>query len=538
MINTKLFIIVFVGLLVVAFTGNVSAARDSKIDSGVLSDFENEKIVKVIVNVRDDFGRIPSDSLVINDVMKKFNNKRVGDVFGNDAFVIELSKSEVLSLAKNGNVYYIEGIISFIPMLQDSVEIVDAVGAWDKQVGGVNLDGYEQTICVVDTGVDFNHPDLADKNILGAVLDCTQSGGCFLNNTTGDGSITGHGTSVAGVVAASGGINGIGKGSNIIAAKVFADGSSNAGIEAIERAVEWCVDNAEGYDISVISMSLGTSNTYQGTCDGFAPSFDQRVNNALAKNVSIVVASGNNGNSSEITYPACVSTTIPVAATNKDDSVWSGSNYNGLVKLFAPGSDINLTKKDGGYRVTSGTSASAPMVSAAIAIINQYLALTGNPMSMHPKYGLEQLLYEQGLQFSVNGYEFSRINVNKPLLVLDSIAPLVELVSPEDESWVYGRNPEIEFTCSATDWQLDNLAIEVKKNGNTVYASTRAVAGDFAEETFNVILGSGDYTWNCYSDDLNGNIGSAPEDYNLSIRMFTGNGGASNIIPINITRWP
>ncbi|MBU1203804.1 MAG: S8 family serine peptidase, partial [Nanoarchaeota archaeon] len=102
-------------------------------------------------------------------------------------------------------------------MLQDSVPLINASVVHSVMVGGVNITGIGQTICVVDTGVDYTHADLG-----GCFGDGCKviAGYDFINNDADPLDDNGHGTHVAGIAAASGGITGVASGANIVAVKV------------------------------------------------------------------------------------------------------------------------------------------------------------------------------------------------------------------------------------------------------------------------------------------------------------------------------
>lgn len=140
------------------------------------------------------------------------------------------------------------------------------------------IDGEGITVAVIDTGVDFNHPDLLGWGEDGKVV----GGYNFIQTNQPPLDINGHGTQVAGVIAADGEIVGIAPKAKILAYKVSEDGegvSSDLIIRAIEKAVE------DGADI--INISLGVNKTNS--------KIDKAVNDALEKEVFVVTAAGNDG---------------------------------------------------------------------------------------------------------------------------------------------------------------------------------------------------------------------------------------------------
>lgn len=465
-------------------------------------------------------------------ILKTVSSANVQKVYYPEGFIANLNSAEINTLAKLPEVGFVGPHIVLRTTLYDSVNIVDAVGAWEMEANGEQMTGAQQTVCVVDTGVDFTHLDLEAKNILGCNLDCTDGSTCPMDCSATD--TDGHGTWTAGIVAASGGIFGIGKGANLISAKVFPDGEGETSNFLITRAVNWCKNNAEAYNISAISISIGSQELYSDYCDSVSPSLSNAINGAVANNIAVVVSTGNDGNTTGIALPSCMTNAIPVAATDKSDNLWQYSNYNWMVKLFAPGTEITSTKMGGGYESAYGTSASAPMVSGAIAILNQEFAAAGKAKSQHPKNDIEPALFASGEQINqLDRGSWSRINVLNALYELDVVNPTVTLISPNDNTFINSKGPvNVNFVCGADDWQLSQLALSVRDSrGREVYRETRNVSGDKAQETFNVFgLGVGKYTWNCEATDVKGNIGTGANDYNLRIGPYSTTG--------RFVRWP
>ena len=140
------------------------------------------------------------------------------------------------------------------------------------------IDGSGIKIAIIDTGVDFNHPDLLGWGPDGKVI----GGYNFIHENQLPLDTNGHGTQVAGVIAADGQIVGIAPKAKILAYKVSENGegvSSDLIIKAIEKAIE---DEAD-----IINISLGVNKTN--------PKIDRAVNLALEKEIFIITAAGNDG---------------------------------------------------------------------------------------------------------------------------------------------------------------------------------------------------------------------------------------------------
>jgi len=161
------------------------------------------------------------------------------------------------------------------------------------------FDGSGIIISVIDTGVDFNHPDLLGLGLDGKII----GGYDFVDNDDMPEDVNGHGTQVAGIIAANGNLKGIAPNSKILMYKVSEDGESvpsNLIIKAIEKSIE------DGADIINISLGINQTNT----------KIDQAVNKAIKNNIFVVTAAGNFGPElSTIGSPGINPNAITVGAT-------------------------------------------------------------------------------------------------------------------------------------------------------------------------------------------------------------------------------
>lgn len=233
--------------------------------------------------------------------------------------------------------------------------------------------GADVSIAVLDTGVDRDHPDLADR-----VSECRDYTGAGVTHGTCD-DINGHGTHVAGVILADGGPNGTGiyglaPEANLIAFKICTDrGSCESG--DLRDAIKDAVD--AGADIIVISLGGRSSPHVQGA-----------VQYAAENDVLIIAAAGNSGPGLEsIEYPAADPRVIGVGAIERTradlgiepdaygvpDYSSRGANAStfdhrdGYLEVAAPGSNVRSTWPDGEYATRSGTSMAAPHIAGIAA---------------------------------------------------------------------------------------------------------------------------------------------------------------------------
>ncbi|MFN5532387.1 MAG: S8 family serine peptidase, partial [Planctomycetaceae bacterium] len=214
------------------------------------------------------------------------------------------------------------------------------------------ITGLNVKVAVVDTGINYNHTDLA-ANYAG--------GYDFINNDANPIDDEGHGTHVAGTIAAVGngvGVIGVAPQAKLYAVKVL--GSTGSGsFSAIISGLQWCVNN----NIAVANFSLGSS-TDPGTTVKTA--FD----NAYAAGLIIVASAGNSGAGVDtVGYPAKYASVIAVGSTTSTDGLSSFSSTGPTVEIAAPGSSILSTVIGGGYGNLSGTSMASPHVAGVAALV-------------------------------------------------------------------------------------------------------------------------------------------------------------------------
>lgn len=202
-------------------------------------------------------------------------------------------------------------------------------------------------VAVLDSGVDTDHDLLKDRLVESNV---NMSGTGNLNTAEDD---YGHGTHVAGIIA-----NYTLDNVKIKPYKVLNE-EGKGSLSTIALALDMAV--LDGADVVNISIS--------GKME--SPTLTASVDNAVAKDINVVVAAGNNKLDLSKNYvsPACIESAITVSATDKNDNLASFSNYNGTIDIAAPGVDIESSYLNNTYVQLSGTSMATPQVAAGLAIL-------------------------------------------------------------------------------------------------------------------------------------------------------------------------
>ena len=452
----------------------------------------------------------------------------------NHVETINIKSNIINSLQKNPNYNPFttkQTFASTFPELTNSTQV------WEKQTAGINLTGKGQTICIIDTGVDYTHPDLGGCDGNNTVnSSCKVIGGW--NTIDNNASIldnNGHGTHVSGIAAADGNIKGIAPNASIIMIKA-GNATGSFTDQAILNGMDWCINNATKYNISVISMSLGSEGvSYSGYCDNITTIniggtlyatdndlFSQRINEAKAKNISVVIATGNDGNLTGVSSPACIQNAMRIGSVDKNDSVSSFTNRAGTFPdiMMTYGRDINSTMPtypvclttpsctfpyvsySQNYAQLSGTSMSTPMAAGMILLLKQYKKLSSNETLTNDQ--VKSILLNSSTTINDTGAtnaNFSELNALKIIQYADTTPPNITYMYPMNNSLIQ-PNVSTNFTCNATDAiQFANITIELFNSTSKIYnASTTSQS-----LTVNYTLPSGNYNWSCIAKDNNSN---------------------------------
>ena len=333
------------------------------------------------------------------------------------AVAANVTAEEAAALASDASVEYVEPD----PVAHASADTVNwnmtkvaAPRVWPSGNTGVG-----SKVCVIDTGVDYRHVDLRSNY---------KGGWNFVARNRYPLDDNGHGTHVAGIIAAAAngtGIEGVAPGASLYACKVL-NAAGSGSYSNIIAALQWCVTNK----MQIASMSLGsTSNSraLHDACDA-----------AAKAGVLLVAAAGNSGVvgglTNSVEYPAAFSSVIAVAAIDSNNVRASWSSTGSKVELAAPGVSINSDKLGGGLTSMSGTSMACPHVSGVAALV--IASGVTSPGSVRQR--LDGTATDLGAAGRDARYGFGLVNALKACNQTNS-ATLVADATDEVRAWGLGR---------------------------------------------------------------------------------------------------
>ena len=354
---------------------------------------------------------------------------------------------------------------------------ISATSAWDISTGST-----ANVAAVIDTGIDYTHPDLA-ANIWSAPTNFTVTIGSSritcpagshgfnaISNTCDPMDDNDHGTHVSGTIGASGnnglGVVGVNWKASIMGSK-FLDASGSGTLANAINAIEFVIQTKAIFggaaNVRVLSNSWGGG--------GFSQSLLDEINKSNANDMLFVAAAGNSASNNDGApfYPSNYNApnVVAVAATDNKDSLASFSNYGTTtVDLGAPGVLVLSTIKDGSYDYFNGTSMATPHVSGAAILILSKCALDTAGLKANILNNVDPISSLTGK--TVTG---GRLNVNKTIRACSAPAPDFSLsATPSSQKVVQGTSTS--YTVSITSYGGFNGSVTLNANGLPANAST------------------------------------------------------------------
>ncbi|RME48063.1 MAG: peptidase S8, partial [Caldilineae bacterium] len=284
-----------------------------------------------------------------------------------NASAMRVRPADIEALSEQEEVEYIWADLPVHTCLDVSVPHIAVPPVW-----AAGFDGSGIKLAIVDTGIDFNHPDFAGRIVASAH---------FIGDSPTD--ENGHGTHVASIAAGTGAASdgkyrGVAPGAQLYIARVL-DRHGSGSMSGVMAGVEWAVEQGA----QVINLSLGSSGSCDGT-DALSTLCDAAVQQ---RGVVLCVAAGNEGpGASTVGSPGCARLVITIGATDDDDHVTNfssrGPTADGRVKpdLVFPGYGIVAAQAEGtqlgpvvapGYISLNGTSMATPHASGTACLLLQ-----------------------------------------------------------------------------------------------------------------------------------------------------------------------
>jgi len=312
-------------------------------------------------------------SLIQTDAAKMFADNGINDatlakenIFSNleAGFVVYLSSKEANTLKNDPRVKSVDRDI-LVNAASGAYETTatDATAtqivSWGvTKVGGAG-DGTGKTAWIIDSGIDYNHPDLnVDKARSVSFLTSSMGG-----NWSSPADEYGHGTEVAGIIGAKNdgqGAVGVAAGCNLVSVRIM-NASGQCYSSALIKALNYVYANGKPGDVVNLSVTFAANGT-----------IDYYVQKVASRGIFIAIAAGNNNADASTKSPARVNGTniYTVSGMTSTGARWTSSNYGATTIDFAAASvDVYTTAKGGGYTTAGGTSMASPHV-AGILLLN------------------------------------------------------------------------------------------------------------------------------------------------------------------------
>lgn len=464
-----------------------------------------------------------------------------------NAFSAHINQRGLEILEQSSDVASIEPVVKYYTNLDISVSTIQAPRVWPFfDNSNQSLTGKGQVIAILDTGVDYTHPDLG--GCLG--INCKVIGGYDFNNNDNDPmDDAGHGTHVAAIAASRGTLSGVAPDAKILAYKVCsATGScwNDRIIAATGRATDPNNDGDTSDHVSAANLSLGTTSA--GNPDD---QMSLAVDNATAAGVAFAIAAGNNWDPGSISSPGVARTAITVAAacdradyfcpnyrtgsfttamfSSKGPAYDSRGNDLHKPDISAPGVNICAARYDNAFPeyicngttnhvAISGTSMATPHVAGAIALVRQ----------AYPQFSPAEV--KDRLKLTANpfgSYDYSGAG----MINLANAIPAPALINANPGGWSVETNPAVKTTTVSKTFALvsKNAAVGIVQPSSSI--SKAGINITFDKQSLDLTnFGSGNLTVTVTADnDL-----AAAGIINGELLLKSGSGTTQGLIPVTL----
>lgn len=426
-------------------------------------------------------------------------NIRVNAAYQNIPYLALSADDEALEYLRQSNL--VSGIYPEIPLRFSLAESGPRIGAPAAHAAG--YDGAGQTIVVIDTGVDRQHPFFGGRIIHEACFSSSDGDSTFslcpngqstqFGAGAGDACSIGgcyHGTHVAGIAAGDGStFDGIAPAANIISIQI-AHGENNLlacmsfeacaipGVGDLLSALDYVYTIRNSYTIAAVNMSLG-GGKFTSQCDTAEPHFRDIFALLRAAGIAPIAGTGNDSYTDGISIPACVSNVISVGATSDvADTVASYSNSMSGVDLLAPGSNITSSMPGGSFASLDGTSMATPHVAGAWAVLRD----------AKPSASIEEIL--AALQHTGPLVTDSRNSVRAPRIQVDAAANALVAGTVPTVGAVYINEVQMHGTQAVELYNFGASAVNLTGWRLASYGTGGAVERDYTIPTFTLNAGA------------------------------------------------
>ena len=351
------------------------------------------------------------------------------------------------------------------------------------QARAAGYTGSGVTVAILDSGMQENHPDLADS-LVAEQCYVAAPGTCpnGQHSQSGSGAArddNGHGTNVAGIITGNGtrAPIGVAPAARVVIVRVLAADGSFSSTAQVVSGLQYILDHP-ALGVKVINMSLGTDALYGGSCDGvgsFATNFAQVVHSLRLQGVTVFASSGNQKSTTKMALPACLNEVVAVGAVydsaygsdqlfctdaSAADKVTCFSNSSTALDLLAPGAAITSTGRGSSTSTYYGTSQASPMAAAAAADL-----LQKNPSLTPPQITATLKSTGKLTIDSRNGRMTARIDIlaalNGPPLTDDTEPPVVNARAARIQ---HGTRGKLQFRISDDSGRAFIAATVFRKN--------------------------------------------------------------------------